>query len=50
MYIGLKIINNLVILFSEELSVSGNPGDTEKTDMRIVQAAAQEVCCGDNNV
>ena len=47
MYIGLKIINNL---FSEELSVSGNPGDTEKTDMRIVQAAAQEVCCGDNNV
>ena len=28
---------------TEELSVSGNPGDVERADMRIVQAAAQEV-------
>lgn len=29
---------------AEELSVSGNPEDPEKADMRIVQASAQEVC------
>lgn len=35
----------IVLLYTEELSVSGNPDDPEKADMRIVQASAQEVHC-----
>ena len=32
------------IISTEDLPVSSDPSDTEKSDMRIVQAAAQEVC------
>ena len=33
-----------VLPYAEELNATDEKSDTEKADMRIVQAAAQEVC------